>query len=228
MAFFDSMKDSLSVAGMGVSQKAKTATESVRINTQIKSNEKMIEKLTHQVGVQCVQRYLDDTNTEYEELFQEIRRLIQENRAYAAQLQSLTATKRCPQCGFNNNASAKFCIGCGSPLSAAPASGKICPQCGTANTEDSAFCVECGTPLNQAPPAPAPAVPTPPIPEPPVLEPAAPEPEASAFVPPVVEEVVSDDTADSAETQGLHCSNCGAPLQEDIQFCTECGAPVSR
>lgn len=221
MAFFDSMKDSLSVAGMGVSQKAKTATESVKINTQIKSNEKMIEKLTHQVGVQCVQRYLDDTNTEYEELFLEIRRLMQENRTYAAQLQSLTATKRCPKCGFNNNASAKFCIGCGAPLSAAMASGKICPQCGTANTEDSAFCVECGAPLNQAPPISEAPAPEPVIPAPSV----SPEPEEAAFVPPIVEEVIP---ADPPETQGPRCSNCGAPLQEDMQFCTECGTPVSR
>lgn len=220
MAFFDSMKDSLSVAGMGVSQKAKTATESVRINNLIKTNEKMIDKLTHQVGVQCVRRYLDDTNTEYEELFLEIRRLMQENQTYAAQLQALTATKKCSQCGFNNNINAKFCIGCGAPLTVAPASGKICPQCGTVNTEDSAFCIECGTPLNQAPP-----IPEPPASQPPVVEPIVSDSTESASMPAVEEEVVSDN---AQETQGLRCSNCGAPLEDNMQFCTECGTPTSR
>lgn len=54
MALFEKMKDSISVAGQGVSQKAKSATESVKLNNQIKSNERMLEKLTYQVGVQCV------------------------------------------------------------------------------------------------------------------------------------------------------------------------------
>lgn len=51
MALFEKMKDSISVAGQGVSQKAKSATESVKLNNQIKSNERMLEKLTYQVGV---------------------------------------------------------------------------------------------------------------------------------------------------------------------------------
>lgn len=75
MAFFDKMKDSLTTAGQEVSQKAKNATETVRINNLIKANEKMIEKITYQVGLKYVNEHVYETGTEYEEMFQEILRL---------------------------------------------------------------------------------------------------------------------------------------------------------
>lgn len=143
MALFDRMKDSISVAGQGVSQKARTATESVRIGNMIKNNERMIEKLTYQVGVQCVERHGDEEDSEYAELFKEILRLREENRGYQTELQKLTAVNTCPHCGFGNNTAAKFCISCGAPLTA-PAAGKTCKNCGAGNTEDAVFCTECG------------------------------------------------------------------------------------
>lgn len=148
MAFLDKMKDSISVAGQGVQQKAKTATESVRIGNLIKNNDRMIEKLTYQVGAQCVKNHLNDVDSEYAELFQEIMRLRIENQGYEAELQSLTAVSTCPQCGFGNNPSAKFCISCGAPLGqSVPAAGKKCTNCGAVNTDDAAFCTECGSKL---------------------------------------------------------------------------------
>lgn len=149
MAFLDKMKDTISVAGQGVQQKAKTATESVRIGNLIKNNERMIEKITYQVGVQCVKNHKNDADSEYAELFQEIARLQAENQEYQRELQSLTAVNVCPQCGFSNNPAAKFCISCGAPVGAAavPEGGKKCPGCGAVNTADAVFCVECGTRL---------------------------------------------------------------------------------
>jgi len=43
MAFFDRMKDSLTTAGQEVSQKAKNATENVRLGNLIKNNDKMVD-----------------------------------------------------------------------------------------------------------------------------------------------------------------------------------------
>ena len=91
MALFEKMKDSISVAGQGVSQKAKSATESVKLNNQIKSNERMLEKLTYQVGVQCVKNHLQDAESEYGELFGEILRLQKENQQLQQMVQALTA-----------------------------------------------------------------------------------------------------------------------------------------
>ena len=71
----DKMKDSINAAGQGISTKIKDGLESERISAKIRDDEKMIEKLIYQVGVQCVKRHAEEAGTEYEELFAEIRRL---------------------------------------------------------------------------------------------------------------------------------------------------------
>jgi class 3 adenylate cyclase len=53
----------------------------------------------------------------------------------------------CSQCGTQNEAAAKFCRECGTPLSA------TCPSCGTVVAPGSKFCSSCGTRLTDAPPA---------------------------------------------------------------------------
>lgn len=200
MALFDKMKDSISVAGQGVSQKAKTATESVRIGNMIKSNERMIEKLTYQVGVQCVERHVEEQDSEYAELFGEIRRLRDENQRHRAELQQLTAANVCPKCGFSNNAAAKFCISCGAPMTA-PAGRKKCGKCGYMNAEDAVFCVECGSPIPK--------------------EEAETPKETSVYQ---GEAPLTGGLPPQEEVQPENiCKNCGAVLDDSSLFCTECG-----
>lgn len=50
MEFFGRMMDSFSTVGQDVAKKAKNATESVKLNNQMKANERMIKKLIYQVG----------------------------------------------------------------------------------------------------------------------------------------------------------------------------------
>jgi Double zinc ribbon len=50
-------------------------------------------------------------------------------------------TVRCPKCGHRDDADAKFCDECGSPLA------KACPSCGRVNDRDAKFCANCGSGL---------------------------------------------------------------------------------
>ena len=53
---------------------------------------------------------------------------------------------RCSQCGRDNPADAKFCVGCGSGLV-----GR-CLKCGIENPDDARFCKHCGVRLDSEPP----------------------------------------------------------------------------
>ena len=249
MAFFDRMKDSLTTAGQEVSQKAKNATENVRLGNLIKNNDKMVDKLLYQVGLKYYEAHGQEKGTEYQELFAEINRLKSENAAYQQELDNLAATNKCPQCGFGNNAGAKFCISCGAPLNQTPvapaqsAPGKCCDKCGALNDAEALFCTECGNRLNTQPAQPM----TYTVPEADkavetTVAEAMPEESESEKVDSKEvdskevdskevdsEETVTevDDTQEPVIEKGpACCAKCGAPLEEDALFCTSCGARV--
>lgn len=89
MSFFDRMKDSVTLAGVGASKKVSCTADTIKLNNSIRDNEKEIEKLTYQVGVKCVEQHLRDENSEYEELFSQIRRYRAENEAHRAEIRRL-------------------------------------------------------------------------------------------------------------------------------------------
>jgi hypothetical protein len=78
---------------------------------------------------------------------------------------------KCPQCGLQNRADARFCKQCGRSLHehAAPpptaVPGTICPACGATAKPEARFCPRCGKPF-AVQPAPQPSPSTPPSPSP--------------------------------------------------------------
>ena len=155
MAMLDKMKDSINAAGQGISTKIKDGLESERISAKIRDDEKMIEKLIYQVGVQCVKRHAEEAGTEYEELFAEIRRLRAQIEKEKEALRLATEVKPCPQCGYGNKISSKFCVKCGSSLTvkenldASNIKEKYCTNCGFKNDGDALFCINCGNKLEE-------------------------------------------------------------------------------
>lgn len=151
MAFFDNLMGTISSTSQDLSDKAKRASGNAKLTSQIRSNEKMIEKLTYQVGVRCVEEHVNETDTPYSDLFEEILRLRMENADLQKQIEQNNVVVVCPKCGHNNSTNARFCAGCGAPLEqqAAPAADEIryCFSCGAANPKDAMFCTECGSPL---------------------------------------------------------------------------------
>src|SRR5258705_10692003 len=57
------------------------------------------------------------------------------------------ARMKCPTCGTENPANAKFCIQCGTPLP------RVCANCGAVNPAGARFCNQCGISLSSTPPA---------------------------------------------------------------------------
>ena len=155
MAMLDKMKDSINAAGQGISTKIKDGLESERISAKIRDDEKMIEKLIYQVGVQCVKQHAEEAGTEYEELFAEIRRLRAQIEKEKEELRLATEVKPCPQCGYGNKISSKFCVKCGSSLTvkenleASNIKEKYCTNCGFKNDGDALFCINCGNKLEE-------------------------------------------------------------------------------
>ena len=151
----------------------------------------------------------------------------------------MAATNKCPQCGFGNNAGAKFCISCGAPLNQTPvapaqsAPGKCCDKCGALNDAEALFCTECGNRLNTQPAQPM----TYTVPE---ADEAVETTVAEAMPEESESEKVDSKEVDSEETvtevddtqepvtekNQACCAKCGAPLEEDALFCTSCGARV--
>lgn len=69
MGFLDKMKTSVT----GVTEKQKYAMSIKKVSGQIQACRDEIDRLTEQVGSQCVANHLEQTDTEYEELFAAIR-----------------------------------------------------------------------------------------------------------------------------------------------------------
>ena len=62
----------------------------------------------------------------------------------------------CPTCGSENEAEARFCIGCEVPLESRPADPAVyCTNCGSENLGEARFCIRCGLPIG-GPPEPPP------------------------------------------------------------------------
>ncbi len=72
-------------------------------------------------------------------------------------------TWKCPACGYENKANARFCVKCGARLTKETPGGKIyCPQCSAASAEGSNFCTACGYAFKEKKPGLS-ATPAPPV-----------------------------------------------------------------
>ena len=78
MGFFDRMRDSVSAAGTEVNQKVSCAAETMKLNNQIRNNDKEIDKLIFQVGKRYVEEHLMDQGDIYEESEEQTRMRRQE------------------------------------------------------------------------------------------------------------------------------------------------------
>lgn len=172
MGLLNRMKDSVSSAGIGVGQKFSCTAETVKLNNRIRSNEKEIEKLIFQIGQRCLELHIDDSDSEYEVLFAEIRHYQAENERHRAEIQRLSEeeqeqarqrqlemqkrqeqreqerrereAQRQQQALLKQQEEQLRQKEMQESLDQAT---RVCPKCGERNYLDAKFCVYCGNPF---------------------------------------------------------------------------------
>lgn len=87
MGLIDRLKDTISTSD--VSQKISGTTTVLKLKNQKKVNDKEIDRLTFEAGRQLVSQHLTDEDSEYGEIFQEIKRLQGENLSILNELQRI-------------------------------------------------------------------------------------------------------------------------------------------
>ena len=150
MGFFDNVKNSLTETSQDLTHKAKDTTEIFRLNNVNKSKEKEIEKVMYQIGSMYYTNYMEECVTKFPELAKQVQDLQAELAANKEMIEKLSVEEVCPNCGKKVNTGSKFCIYCGSPITASvqtteEVSGEMCKACGKPLEEGAAFCTYCGT-----------------------------------------------------------------------------------
>ena len=140
MDFFNKIKGTINNAG-----------DSIKMNSQIRENERQIQNLLYQTGVQCFNNHGNEAGTEYDRIFQQIHDRQNENKRLQESLSQLNAGIVCQKCGTENPQGAAFCANCGAPLNVVNVDTQpgVCPNCGAHNTPGTKFCANCGAPLSQ-------------------------------------------------------------------------------
>ncbi len=237
MAFYDGLGKRIQQSGQGAIDRTKKNAEVARLNSSISALEKEMSSDYEELGRIFYQKYAASGSPDPDMApnFQELDGKMAQLEVYKEQIRSRKGIRKCPVCGQDISADAMFCSYCGTrqePVIAETVqpTEKICANCGTVLEEDAVFCPRCGQ--QYVSPAAVYGQET-------VIyeqetqcgenEPEMPQPDAAPeFEPdPEFEEAMEPDVEIVTEAF-LVCPACGAKLDPDAEFCTECGQKIEK
>lgn len=159
MGIFNRVKEVITV---DISEKISYGNSIRKLSGEINSNETTIRSLINQVGVRCVENHINETDSEYGDLFSKILELRESNQKLSEEIQRLkeqqAEEERQRQQMREEMQLAKQQKIYEQQTQATPsvsptvsptetAVGKFCKKCGKPNDVDSSFCVHCGNPF---------------------------------------------------------------------------------
>ena len=204
MPFFEDIRKKISNMGQTAVEKTKCSTETLRLNNQIREEQRLCKDLYQQIGQQYAQQYETNPDPAFESLMKQLHDAQERIASYQEQIQIKKAAVSQPQqsaystgcccasCGAPLPPDAKFCTTCGAKVELTPPEpvetpSRVCPKCGNQLASDALFCASCGAKFE----------------------------EPAAAVPP------------QEATAPTTCPNCGQSLSPDTQFCPICGEKTS-
>ena len=113
MDFINNIGSKAAKAGQTAFQKTVTFTEGLKIKNQISSEKKKISEFYEKIGKIYFKKYKTEPAGEFSDIFREIKFSFNKINDYKTQLDELNGTKRCEECGKQNENNAAFCPYCG-------------------------------------------------------------------------------------------------------------------
>ena len=208
MPLFEDFGRRLSLVGQSAVQKTKDVTDIARINAAVAEEERIVSNNYYQIGKLYVAMHPSDYEPEFATQFGAIRESESKLNAYRQQIQKLKGTVRCEKCGAEVSIGAAFCSSCGNPMPVRTGQNDSensvrCESCGAVVPKNVRFCISCGKPIAQ-------------------ITPAAPDAPRETNSP------ISLTNAPSPQTEAAErrCPRCGALVEADLSFCSECGTKI--
>jgi len=148
MDFFDTLGSKLSQTGQKAKQTASDLRDSAKLTGQVSALTKEIQGLYAQLGEAYFKARGEEPDAAVQEHCDALKGKLKELELVRADLQRLKNVKVCPQCGAENEADARFCAQCSTPLPELPKREEpresFCPNCGAKLIAGAKFCTKCG------------------------------------------------------------------------------------
>ncbi len=226
MAFFDDFGRKIQFAGEGVVNKGRTFADVTRLNAAVTDEEKKINNTYLQIGKLYVALHPHDYESDFGTMVDAIIASQDRIKAMKQQIMDLKGVTRCENCGAEVPVNTAFCSSCGKPMPkrepVVDENHMRCDKCGSIIEKGVRFCTNCGNPLviptaqPQAQPQPTAQEPQQEQPQTQPVQPTVQPPQAQPQTQPVQPEAKPIIT----------CPSCGAPVRDNLKFCTKCGCSL--
>lgn len=151
MSFFENVGKRMSETGQAAIQKARTVSETARLNIRIGELQKDIQGLYARIGEQYVRLHADGPEADLAELVGAVREAEGQIAQCQEAIAKLSDARTCPSCGAVLGGGAAFCSVCGAAVpedAPVKAGAGTCPKCGGPVDPGAAFCPKCGSALD--------------------------------------------------------------------------------